>query len=232
MKQLLVIFLILTSIQNSYACDCALSSLKTEIERSAEIFQGKVLKKEKVNHNYIYQFEVKNVWKGTTEVKKSIKTGLGGGDCGVNFEVGKSYIVFSNNGKTNRCKRTAEISETNDNLKLNYFFSKKSINMSFKNNNKKLDAAESDYLNKEFINRQLDFDFSGKSIAFTSNTTFISKSLWFESNWNHNEPAVQLIKLTKEEKETLGYDAILVTWCKVKITKKLRKRLIEKLKTE
>jgi hypothetical protein len=230
MKQILLTILVLINIQSLYACECRSNSLKVEIDNSAEIFQGKVVQSEKVNDGYIFQFEIQEVWKGSKENSKKIKTGFGGGDCGMNFEKGKSYIVYSNNKETNRCRRNSEIRKTKDDLKLKYYFSEELKNKSFQGRNKKLNEFESEYLNEQFEDNQLNFNFSGKSIAFTIDKTIINKSLWFKRNWNHDKPVIQLLEFTKEEKEQLGYDAILVTWSKIIITKRQRKKLIRKLK--
>jgi hypothetical protein len=87
---ILILILILINIQNSYACECALNSLMNEIDNSSEIFQGKVIQSEKVNGGYIFQFEIQAIWKGKKEHIKKVRTGIGGGDCGMNFEKGKN----------------------------------------------------------------------------------------------------------------------------------------------
>ena len=135
MKQILLTILILTSIQNSYACECGSNSLRIEIENSSEIFQAKVIESEKVNDGVIFQFEIQDFWKGRKKNTKQIKTGFGGGDCGVNFEKGKPYIVYSNGKETNRCRRNSETTKTKDNYKLKYYFSDELKNKSFKSSN-------------------------------------------------------------------------------------------------
>jgi len=45
-----------------------------------------------------YDFLVEDIYKGNiTKDTLTIYTGLGGGDCGIRFEVGKSYIVYGEN---------------------------------------------------------------------------------------------------------------------------------------
>lgn len=40
-------------------------------------------------------FAVQNTWKGINETQVIITTGLGGGDCGYEFEEGKEYLVYA-----------------------------------------------------------------------------------------------------------------------------------------
>jgi len=45
-----------------------------------------------------YDFLVENIYKGKiTSDTLTIYTGLGGGDCGIRFEIGKKYIVYGEN---------------------------------------------------------------------------------------------------------------------------------------
>ena len=236
MKQATIIFLMLASIQISIACKCNYSSLRVEIVKASEIFQGKVVDKEKVENGYIYEFEIEKSWKmevnwnGDLEKTKRIKTGFGGGDCGSKFELGKSYIVFSNNGNTNMCRRNEETDKTYDDLKLDYYFSEALKKSSFRNDQPKLNEFEAEYLNEQFAGEDLNFDFSNKSIAFTSNKSIIGKSTWYASNWNFDLPVIELVQLSEAEREEYGVDAILVTWSKMKVSKRQRKKLLKKLR--
>lgn len=66
----------------------------------------------------------------------------------------------------------------------------------------------------------------------THDRDIVSKKDWYKTNWEHYAPVVQLIELSIEEKNILGYDAILVTWYKLKVSNSLRKRLIKQLQKE
>jgi hypothetical protein len=227
MKQLLTTLFIL-NIYNLYACKCVTNSLGIEIDQSTEIFQGTVEKVEKLDDGIIYEFLIEKIWKGDNSHKKNIKSGFGGGDCGIMFKIGKTYVVYANNGETNRCRRNAEIFETSDDYKLEYYFSKELRDNTFVSDDSILNNYESKYLNEQFEKK--DFDFSAKSIAFISNKSIITKQQWYKTNFNHETPVVQLIKLSDEDKRELNYDAILVTWSKKSLSMCQRKRLIKKLR--
>jgi hypothetical protein len=58
-----------------------------------------------------FEFAVDQMWRGTPARTASVLTGRGGGDCGVPFERGKSYLVYANCDErgdcfTNICSRT------------------------------------------------------------------------------------------------------------------------------
>ena len=229
MRYLIITILIIINSQNSFACECAKVSLKEEIRQATEIFQGTVKKVEKTINGVLYEFEIEKLWKGKLEQAKKIETGFGGGDCGIVLEKGKSYVIFSNLGKTNRCRRNAEINETYDDLKLEYSFNEELKKNSFITKEYELNNFESKYLNEQFDDK-LGFDFNGKKIAFTRNKTVVSKKQWYKINYSHDKPVVELIELSSEEKNDLNIDAILVTWSKGKISKRQRRRIIKQLK--
>jgi hypothetical protein len=206
MKQLLTTLFIL-NIYNLYACKCVTNSLGIEIDQSTEIFQGTVEKVEKLDDGIIYEFLIEKIWKGDNSHKKNIKSGF---------------------GETNRCRRNAEIFETSDDYKLEYYFSKELRDNTFVSDDSILNNYESKYLNEQFEKK--DFDFSAKSIAFISNKSIITKQQWYKTNFNHETPVVQLIKLSDEDKRELNYDAILVTWSKKSLSMCQRKRIIKKLR--
>jgi hypothetical protein len=58
-------------------------------------------------------FEVTRTWKGTAEKKQiTVETGVGGGDCGYQFTIGASYILYCNEAEgilhTGICTRTCD----------------------------------------------------------------------------------------------------------------------------
>jgi hypothetical protein len=88
------------------ACGClGESSHKMEIKKSDIIFSGKVLDKKdffvvdsftgiKINMVRYYAI-VNRVFKGRLKQSQiEVVTGVGNGDCGFNFEVNKSYIIY------------------------------------------------------------------------------------------------------------------------------------------
>lgn len=91
------------------ACSCfGQSSVKTSIKKSNLVFVGQVTHKEEITvqldliytsinqHFNRFTFVVKRVYKGKVKTKTiQVVTGVGSGDCGIKFEVGKEYIVYS-----------------------------------------------------------------------------------------------------------------------------------------
>ena len=230
MKQILLIAIILISgFTNGFACKCSYQNLKNEIDLADLIFQGIPINKKQVDSEMIYQFSVNKIWKGDKSDTIEIKTGQGGQDCGMIFEIGKTYVVFAKNGETSHCRKNVLIDSTHIDLKLDYKFTNDFID-AFKNQEKKLNAQESEYLNRQFNSEFENYDFKNKSIIFTHSTSVISKSDWIETNWEYDNPSVELVELTKDEKEKAGYDAILVTWSKFLLTDKMKERILKQVK--
>lgn len=230
MKQTLLIAIILMSgFTNGFACKCSYQNLNNEIDSADLIFQGIPIDKKLVDSKMIYQFSVDKIWKGDKSDTIEIKTGLGEQDCGMIFEIGKNYVVFAKNGETSHCRKNAVIDSTHIDLKLDYKFTTDFVD-AFKNQEKKLNVQESEYLNRHFNSEFEKYDFKDKSIIFTHSTLVISKSDWIATNWEYDNPSVELVELTKEEKEETGYDAILVTWSKFLLTDKMKERILKRIK--
>jgi hypothetical protein len=85
-----------------YACSCVEKpAVEEELQRSIAVFAGKASKI--IEHKHLngrittsVLFEVTATWKGLSESQVIITTGLGGGDCGYDFEQGKEYLVYAN----------------------------------------------------------------------------------------------------------------------------------------
>lgn len=228
MKQTLLLLLAIIAIQFSYACKCHVLAFSQEVAQADEIFFGTVLKKT-TNEKAYYLFAVSTTFKGQKNDSLTIKTGIGGPDCGMEFEIGKTYLVYSFDRQTSRCRRNAIANNNPDLGKLKYLFDTsfstdigKTINPSLTNN-------EAEYLNYELFSQRKDFDFKEKKVAFVLSKSFISKQQYFK-NWGGKEAVSTLIILATEEKQkTNGYDAIIVLWNKQTISEGFRKRLISKL---
>lgn len=110
MKTNIYIILFLLLHHSSTACSCiGKRTVSGEFEKSDAVFTGKILTK----NNFLvrdsslptgykmYRAEVKvlvlKVYKGHF-VKDTINiiTGVGGGDCGVDFIIGREYILYTN----------------------------------------------------------------------------------------------------------------------------------------
>jgi len=229
-RALIILVILLTGLTKSYSCKCYQMNLEMEIDSADLIFRGIPIFKKQIDSKMIYKFSVEKVWKGEKSDTIEIKTGLGGQDCGMIFEMGKNYIVYSKNGQTTHCRRNAMADKTFDGLKLDYLFLPEYSLTSFKNPDKQLNDKESEYLNRQFSDFIDAYDFKNKSIIFTSNLTVIDKKTWFDRFWFYDRPVTYIVKLTDKEKSETGYDAILVTYCKMMITDKIKEKILKQVK--
>ena len=112
------------------ACSCAPKpSPKNAVEAADAVFLGTVVKFEVQGNPEIVDgydgqhvayrsgrqtaFQVRTVWKGPHQETFTVRTGEGGGDCGVDFMVGHEYLVYagqtSEGYRTNICTRTRDV---------------------------------------------------------------------------------------------------------------------------
>jgi hypothetical protein len=225
----IILTILLTGFTEGYSCKCYQMNLKNEIDSADLIFLGIPIEKKQIESKMIYKFSVVKIWKGERTDTIEIQTGLGGQDCGMIFELGKNYIVYSRNGQTTDCQRNSLANMTFDELKLDYIFMPECALISFTGIDQQLSDKEGEYLNRQFKDLSDEFDFKNKSILFTSNRTVINKRDWFQRFWVYDKPVVQLVKLTDQEKLETGYDAILVTYCKIMITDKTKKKILKQI---
>ncbi|MEM7342848.1 MAG: hypothetical protein AAF485_01270, partial [Chloroflexota bacterium] len=65
-------------------------------------------------------FDVETSWKSVETTRVTLLTGLGYGDCGYPFQVGKRYVVYGNENEdilqTNICSRTSEITRSTEDI--------------------------------------------------------------------------------------------------------------------
>jgi hypothetical protein len=104
--------------------------------------------------------------------------------------------------------------------------------------NSKLNKYEVEYFNTSLEKQRGNFSFDDKKIAFAYDNfgkIVINKKEYFE-RWgrkyfnNHSSVSDQLIILTSDEKEIAdSYDAIIISWSKIKIGEKEKQRIIKKL---
>lgn len=108
-------FLFLTfGASESFACSCAPPSQTTndDFQKATAVFVGRVLDVQRKENaeNITVKFTVQKYWKGKISNTVKVMTASNSAACGVNFEVGKDYLVYAteNNGKlsTNLCSRT------------------------------------------------------------------------------------------------------------------------------
>ena len=227
-KLILLIICVLVSIEG-YSCRCTFMNLKSEVDFADLIFQGVPIEKEQIESKFSYKFVVEKIWKGAKADTIRLETHIDSRNCEMIFELNKSYIVFSKNYQTSYCRRNSLANDTFDNLKLDYILLDKYNLDSFVDTNSQLNTNESDYLKRQFIDLSNKYDFTNKSILFTSNLRTISKKEWFQSFWSYDIPSVQLVELTEEERLETGYDAILVTYSKRYIDDRLKKKILKQI---
>ena len=127
MKTSLLIIFSLTFINCAFGCTCM--ELDTRIDSSKyfnsenEIFIGKVIKHEvkvlkkdskrkpgiKMN---VYSIEVVKNYSLTTE-KSTIKVYTSTGNCGMQYELGRTYLILTSNPKSKKVGRTTSICRRN-----------------------------------------------------------------------------------------------------------------------
>ncbi len=110
----------------SIACSCVRPPLLKSFSEANYVFLGKVkdftIKSEEVtidgkeyDSQYgVASFQLEKLWKGEKIESLDVTTGMGGGDCGFNFEHGKSYLVFAYNSQGHYPK----YNQTNDEFEL------------------------------------------------------------------------------------------------------------------
>jgi hypothetical protein len=228
MKQTFLILVATLGTLTTYACKCYHGTFSEEVAQADQIFIGTVLKKTSADKTY-YLFSVSQIFKGSKTDTLTIKTGFGGPDCGMVLEIGKSYIVYSNNKQTTWCRRNSFADRNTDLGKLKYLFQSGFSEEIGKTTSPILTNNEAEYFNAELLNQRKDFDFHQKKVGFFLNNSLIDKEQYFK-NWGAKDVANILIVLTEEEKQKAnGYEAIIVSWRKQGISNSFRKRIIRKL---
>ena len=200
-----------------------------EVSYADQIFIGKVIKKTTSDMAY-YLFSISQTFKGSKPDTITIKTGFGGPDCGMEFETGKEYLVFSHSKQTSRCRRNALASNNRDINKLKYLLNRRFSASVGETTNPDMTENEADYFNSEFFPQRKEFDFHRKKVAFVLRTSFIDKEQYFK-DYGGNEVVANLVILTEEEKQKAnGYDAIIVLWRKQGVSNSFRKKIIKRLR--
>ncbi|WIV17381.1 LPXTG cell wall anchor domain-containing protein [Paenibacillus polygoni] len=127
---LLVSIMTISIPSNAYACSCVEPiSVQDELSRSEAVFSGRVIEvKEERTNGYLSNtvlFEISEVWKGGSESQIIIRTGGGGGDCGIQFKEGEDYLVYAKSSSmygdreelvTIICDRTSVLAQAAEDL--------------------------------------------------------------------------------------------------------------------
>lgn len=133
----IIIAFLLTTL-NSFCCSCVgTETVKQAFRASDVVIYGEVISIGKHNLSEELHYGDTIEWftnevtiKVTTNLKNgnaefvTVYTGMGDGDCGFNFQIGKSYLVYAKDEtqdgeellRTNICTRTAEVTSDFDEL--------------------------------------------------------------------------------------------------------------------
>ena len=94
-------------VSRAFACTCLTVPLAQHFESAEAVFvgyptiirlgerRGSDPNRPGVYRFAIVKFQVKTWWKGGNNRAVVVRTGMGGGDCGSDFRVGRRYIVFA-----------------------------------------------------------------------------------------------------------------------------------------
>lgn len=102
-----ILFVIALASANANACSCVTPRSPCESFGSASaVFVGTVISGERG----AFKFSVEQAYSGVSGTQVEVFTGLGGGDCGFYFEIGRRYLVYAYRHQdklgTNICTRT------------------------------------------------------------------------------------------------------------------------------
>lgn len=227
-NRFIFVFIILTTCYNTNACKCANMTVAEEWKYADQVFVGTPVRKE-VSSLVTYFFLVQESLKGKATDTIVIQTGFGGGDCGMDFETGVSYLVYANKGNTNRCRRNALSANNRDLNKIRFLADSTYASKIADNNSPFLTTGQALYLNTELASLRRSFDFSSKKIAFLYNNTLVGKQAYFKEQGGR-DVAYQLIVFNEnEQQQSGGYHAIVIFWRKPPVSDKQKKRLIREL---
>ncbi|WP_438311384.1 hypothetical protein [Sporosarcina sp. FA9] len=111
------------------ACSCVVPPpADVALSEATAVFSGEVVevKKSNADNGKTVHFKVREIWKGIDSTTISVFTNNDSASCGIDFTVGKEYLVYAHtldsNGKsilsTTLCDRTAELANATDDLTL------------------------------------------------------------------------------------------------------------------
>lgn len=223
----MIVLMLSSMVLESLGCECFSKDFVEEVAQSDYIFIGKVVEKY-ASSRMDYKFSISRVFKGNPGDTVTIRSGFGGGDCGMVFEIGEAYIVYSLNGYTSSCRKNELVANSNELGKLLYLSQKDFATTVGKSTAPLLTENEAQYFTYELKRESSDFNFYEKKVGFMYNSIAIDKQQYFEK-WGGRYVVNQLIVLTEKEKQIVkGYDAIIVSWRKSGVSKAFRKTAIER----
>ena len=131
MSVVLITFLLFNiSPTKSYACSCmAPGSVQEELDRSSDVFSGKVIDIKDINKLKLTQssadlmeviIEVKEIWKGSNQPEVTVYTERDSASCGFEFALNQEYLVYANEDggqlRVSLCSKTALLSSAGADL--------------------------------------------------------------------------------------------------------------------
>ena len=79
----------------AWACSCVSLTKAEQGAQAVAVFTGTAARIDEVGSRRVVNFDVDTVYKGSVDPSIDVKTGRGGGDCGVEFEIDERYTVFA-----------------------------------------------------------------------------------------------------------------------------------------
>lgn len=124
--------LLICSASEANACSCAFggSAPCQDYWKTDAVFVGRVVGSSKItldegaykSHRRVVRMTIEQPLKGVEGAQAEVFTGRGGGDCGYEFKMGESYIVYAGRGEkderlyTGICTRTRPLAEAGEDL--------------------------------------------------------------------------------------------------------------------
>lgn len=108
MRRLILLFTFLIP-ATSFACKCEKPNIEETIKNSKYVFIARITSTrvngsgEKFLKGVVAEFKLVKSLKGNPKELKKLFSGFGGGDCGIQFNVGFQYIIYANNGSVGIC---------------------------------------------------------------------------------------------------------------------------------
>jgi len=114
MKKIFLLFAVLFSFK-VFACSCGSLDYEALVDEADQIFIGtlnsaEIIANENSDPYVTGEIKVQESLKGSSKNLVSLKTGLGGGDCGMVMIIGEQYLIFlSGEKKVEICKGSSPI---------------------------------------------------------------------------------------------------------------------------
>jgi len=220
MKKLILYLIIQLSVAcavSAHACECVSQSFSDEVGRADYIFIGTALDKYSHEEGYThkdihYRFSIQKVFKGNRA--DTVITGLGSGDCGTNFKLGETYLIYVTNGRTTACRRNQLVVESSDLGRLLYLFEKDFAATVGQSNELLLTENEAIYLSHIINQKPAGFSFAQKRVGYVETDCAITKQAFFQK-YAGKAISAGLIILSEQEKQRFGgFDALIVAYRK------------------